>query len=45
MRNVRGAVVVALIVATAAMVGACRREVPAEPMKLGADVPAVTVTR
>jgi hypothetical protein len=33
------AVVLASLVAIVAL-GACRREVPYEPMKLGADVPA-----
>ena len=37
----KGALVVAAVVATAAL-GACRKEVPHEPMKLGAaDIPAV----
>jgi hypothetical protein len=33
------AIVLASLVAVVAL-GACRREVPHEPMKLGADVPA-----
>jgi len=37
----KGAIVVAAVVAAVAL-GACRREVPHEPMKLGADVPAQT---
>jgi hypothetical protein len=45
MKKFKGVVVVALAVAAAASLGACRKEVPAEPMKLGADVPAVTVVR
>jgi len=40
MQGIKGAIVVAAIVATAAALGACRKEVPAEPMKLGAaDIP------
>ena len=35
----KGALV--LVVIAAAALGACRKEVPHEPMKLGADVPAV----
>ncbi len=37
----KGAIVIAAVVAAVAL-GACRREVPHEPMKLGADVPAAT---
>jgi hypothetical protein len=37
--SLRHAVVLATIVATAAL-GACRKEVPHKPMKLGGDVPA-----
>jgi hypothetical protein len=44
MRKFKGVVLV-LAVAAAASLGACRKEVPAEPMKLGADVPAATVVR
>ena len=40
MKLVKGAIVLTAIIATAAL-GACRREVPQQPMKLGADVPAV----
>ena len=39
MQVMKGAIVLATIIAAVA-VGACRREVPHEPMKLGADVPA-----
>jgi hypothetical protein len=45
MRGLKGIVVVATIIGAAAALGACRKEVPAQPMKLGADVPAVTVAR
>jgi hypothetical protein len=42
MQVVKGAIVLATIIAAVA-VGACRREVPHEPMKLGAgDIPAPT---
>jgi hypothetical protein len=37
--KVKGAIVVAAVIAAAAL-GACRREVPYQPMKLGADAPA-----
>ena len=37
----KGAIVLATLVAAVAL-GACRKEVPHEPMKLGADVPAAT---
>jgi hypothetical protein len=37
----KGALVIAAVVAAVAL-GACRREVPHVPMKLGADVPAAT---
>ncbi len=37
----KGAIVIAAVVAAVAL-GACRRETPVEPMKLGADVPATT---
>lgn len=36
----KSAIVLAALVAAVAL-GACRKEVPHEPMKLGADVPAV----
>ncbi|MDX2258032.1 MAG: hypothetical protein NW205_03875 [Hyphomicrobiaceae bacterium] len=39
MQGVKGLIVLATVVAAVA-VGACRREVPHTPMKLGADVPA-----
>jgi hypothetical protein len=45
MQGIKGAVVLATIVATTLTLGACRREVPAEPMKLGATAPAVEVAR
>jgi hypothetical protein len=35
----KGAIVLAAVVAAVAL-GACRKEVPHTPMKLGADVPA-----
>jgi hypothetical protein len=42
MQVMKGAIVLATIIAAVA-VGACRREVPHEPLKLGAgDVPAPT---
>lgn len=37
--NVKSVIVVAAVIAAVAL-GACRREVTHEPMKLGADVPA-----
>ncbi len=37
----KGAIVIAAVIAAVAL-GACRREVPHTPMKLGADVPAAT---
>ena len=41
MQGIKGALVVAVIVATAAALGACRKEMRGEPLKLGAaDVPA-----
>jgi hypothetical protein len=36
----KAAIIVAAIVATAAALGACRREAPA-PLKFGADVPVI----
>ena len=45
MRGFKSFIVVASIVASAAAVGACRKEVPAEPMKLGAVAPAAEVAR
>jgi hypothetical protein len=41
MQGVKGTIVIAAIIAAVAL-GACRREVPAAPMKLGAEVPAAT---
>lgn len=38
MQGVKGAIVITAII-TAVALGACRREVPYEPMKLGADLP------
>lgn len=38
MQGAKGAIVIAAII-TAVALGACRREVPYEPMKLGADLP------
>jgi len=35
----KGMIVVAAVIAAVAL-GACRKEVPHQPMKLGADVPA-----
>jgi hypothetical protein len=40
MQGLKGAIVITAVVAAVAL-GACRREVPHEPMKLGADVPTV----
>lgn len=40
----KGAIVVAALL-TAVALGACRKEVPYEPMKLGAAVPATEVAR
>lgn len=40
----KGAIVIATLVAAVAL-GACRKEVPHTPMKLGADVPASTSVR
>jgi hypothetical protein len=37
----KGAIVIAAVIAAVAL-GACRREVAATPMKLGAEVPAAT---
>ena len=45
MQGIKSAVILAAIIGTALTVGACRREVPAEPMKLGATAPAVEVAR
>jgi hypothetical protein len=45
MRGFKTVIVVASIVASAAVLGACRKEVPAQPMKLGATAPVVSVAR
>ena len=45
MRGIKSFIIVASLVASAAAIGACRREVPAEPMKLGAVAPAAEVAR
>ena len=37
----KGALILASVIAAVAL-GACRKEVPHTPMKLGADVPAAT---
>lgn len=44
MQGIKGLIVVSAVVAAVAL-GACRREVPHSPMKLGADVPAAAQTR
>ena len=41
MQGVKGLIVLSAVIAAVAL-GACRREVPHEPMKLGAGVPAAT---
>jgi len=38
MQGVKGVIVLSAIIAAVAL-GACRREVPYEPMKLGAELP------
>ncbi len=43
MQGVKGLIVLSAVVAAVA-VGACRREVPHTPMKLGADVSATVQT-
>jgi hypothetical protein len=45
MQGLKGVVVVATIIAAAATLGACRKEVGGEPLKLGAADVAVTVAR
>jgi hypothetical protein len=40
----KGALILASVIAAVAL-GACRKEVPHTPMKLGADVPAATQVR
>ncbi|GAA6210367.1 MAG: hypothetical protein ACRBBJ_11335 [Rhodomicrobiaceae bacterium] len=42
MNKFKGLIVAATIVGTVATLGACRREVRHEPMKLGGDVAPVT---
>ena len=42
--KVKNVIVISALVAAVAL-GACRREVTHEPMKLGADVPVETVAR
>jgi hypothetical protein len=42
MKGLKGAVVITAVVAAVAL-GACRREVPHTPMKLGAEAPVVKV--
>lgn len=42
MQGVKGLIVLSAVIAAVAL-GACRREVPHEPMKLGADVTAEQV--
>jgi len=44
MQGAKGAILIAAIIAAVAL-GACRREVPYEPMKLGADLPVAEVAR
>jgi len=45
MQGLKGVIVVAAIVATAASLGACRKEVGGEPLKLGASDVSVTIVR
>ena len=45
MKGFKSIVVIAAIVGTALAVGACRKEVEAHPMKLGADVATTTVVK
>ncbi len=45
MQGLKGFVVVATIVATAVSLGACRKEVGGEPLKLGAADIAITIVR
>ena len=40
MQGIKGIVVIATIISAAAALGACRKEVAHEQLKLGADVPA-----
>ncbi len=39
MQGMKGLIIMSAVIAAVAL-GACRREVPHTPMKLGADVPA-----
>jgi hypothetical protein len=45
MRGIKNLIIVASVIASAAALGACRKEVPAEPMKLGATAPVTAVVR
>ncbi|MFP3921329.1 MAG: hypothetical protein ACLFPA_03910 [Dichotomicrobium sp.] len=45
MQGLKGVIVVATVIATAAVVSACRKEVAEEPLKLGAADVAVHVVR
>jgi hypothetical protein len=45
MQGFKGVIVVATIIAAAASLGACRKEVGGEPLKLGAADVSVTVVR
>jgi hypothetical protein len=45
MQGLKGFVVVATIVATVVSLGACRKEIGGEPLKLGAADVAVTIAR
>jgi hypothetical protein len=42
--DMKGAIVVAALV-SAVVLGACRKEVPYEPLKLGGPVPATEIAR
>ncbi len=45
MQGFKGVVVVATIVATALALGACRKEVGGEPLKLGASDVSIAIVR
>ncbi|MGB0086720.1 MAG: hypothetical protein WBP94_15285 [Rhodomicrobiaceae bacterium] len=45
MQGLKGVVVIATILAAAVTLGACRKEVEGQPLKLGASDVAVTVVR
>ncbi|WP_170937286.1 MULTISPECIES: hypothetical protein [Rhodomicrobium] len=45
MQGLKGVIVVATIIAAAASLGACRKEVGGEPLKLGAADVSVAVVR